>query len=71
MERDEIEKLKKNRNKSKSVKKTGSLPQVPFDGFSNASLSRGNSITASMVNMNETSEFDLEESEFNNVDKNE
>lgn len=72
-EREEIEKLKKNRNKSKGMKKNGSLPQVPFDGFQNTStaLSRGNSVSCSMVNLNETSEFDLEESEFNNVDKNE
>lgn len=53
------------------MKKTpGSLPSVPTDGFStvsNSSLSRA----TSMISMNENSEFDLEESEFNNIDKNE
>ena len=76
-EKEEIEKLKKNRNKNKSVKKTPSvLPSVPTDGFSNVSshsLARGHSSSSSfnMVSLNENSEFDLEESEFNNIDKNE
>jgi hypothetical protein len=34
-DREEIEKLKKNRNKAKTVKKSGTLPSVPLDGFSN------------------------------------
>lgn len=35
-EREDIEKLKKNRNKHKTVKKSGTvLPSVPTDGFSN------------------------------------
>jgi hypothetical protein len=34
-EREEIDKLKKNRNKNKVVKKGQSLPAVPTDGFSN------------------------------------
>jgi hypothetical protein len=39
-EKEEIEKLKKNRNKNKSLKKGTSLPSVPVDGFnSNSSMS--------------------------------
>eukprot|EP00347_Sterkiella_histriomuscorum_P019462 403341542 len=72
-EKDEIERMKKNRNKQKNVKKTpGALPSVPTDGFSSissGSLSRAPSMN--MVSMSENSEFDLEESEFNNIDKNE
>ena len=33
-EKDEIERLKKNRNKQKLKKTGGSLPAVPTDGFS-------------------------------------
>jgi hypothetical protein len=64
--KEEIEKLKKNRSKVKQAKKGNNLPSVPYDSFVN--VSRGN---GSMINANENSEFDLEESEFNNVDKNE
>lgn len=76
-EKEDIEKMKKNRNKTKSVKKSASvLPSVPTDGFSNingSSLQRGMSTLNSinMISLNENSEFDLEESEFNNIDKNE
>jgi hypothetical protein len=69
-EKEEIEKLKKNRNKTKALKKSTTLPAVPMDGFSgnnNKSISGG----AGLMQMNECSEFDLEESEFNNIDKNE
>ncbi len=54
------------------------LPAVPTDGFSGnqSSTSRQNSTISQTQNggimtMNEPSEFDLEESEFNNIDKNE
>ena len=80
-EKDEIERLKKNRNKSKLKK---GLPAVPTDGFSNNSTSgsvnqnsvisrsiANNSISNMAASLNEPSEFDLEESEFNNIDKNE
>ncbi|CDW74566.1 protein kinase domain containing protein [Stylonychia lemnae] len=76
-EKEEIEKLKKNRNKVKSVKKSASvLPSVPTDGFSNISGSSmqrnmSNNGLNSIASLNENSEFDLEESEFNNIDKNE
>ena len=56
-EKDEIEKMKKNRkreNKQANKQKPNGLPQVP-DAFG----------------VLEQSEFDLEESEFNNIDKNE
>jgi hypothetical protein len=49
---------------------------VPVDGFSttgaapSSSLQRSHSVNSG-VNLNENSEFDLEESEFNNIDKNE
>jgi len=46
---------------------------VPTDAFSHVSagsLHRGLS-SSSSFNLNENSEFDLEESEFNNIDKNE
>lgn len=56
LEKEEIEKMKKNRKRdSKIAKKANGLPQVP-DAFGT---------------FNEQSEFDLEESEFNNIDKNE
>jgi hypothetical protein len=72
MEKEEIEKLKKNRNKSKTLKKGSSLPAVPTDGFSGNSRSMStNAGNSGLISMNETSEFDLEESEFNNIDKNE
>jgi hypothetical protein len=47
------------------------LPAVPTDGFSgnnNRSMGGGNT---GLLQLNECSEFDLEESEFNNIDKNE
>lgn len=54
------------------MKKTpGALPSVPTDGFSTVSNSSALSRVPSMVSLNENSEFDLEESEFNNIDKNE
>lgn len=57
MEKDEIEKLKKNRKREIKMnnKNKNNLPLVP-DAFGL---------------LNEQSEFDLEESEFNNIDKNE
>ena len=65
-EKEEIEKLKK---KAKQVKKqssnAGSKPPVPTDGFNSQKQSCGLPI------INENSEFDFEESEFNNIDKNE
>ncbi len=79
-EKDEIDKLKKNRNKNKQLKKLPSVPSLPFDAFNNGGnggtgLSRQVSTTSintnQFVGLNETSEFDLEESEFNNIDKNE
>ena len=50
---------------------TTTLPAVPSDGFAGGSLNRNNSTNNGILGMNETSEFDLEESEFNNIDKNE
>lgn len=63
------------------------LPQVPFDSFSKlprtasangTTTVAGHNTTTHVVQsntggimMNENSEFDLEESEFNNIDKNE
>lgn len=57
VEKDEIEKLKKNRKRDQKLimKNKSNLPLVP-DAFGL---------------LNEQSEFDLEESEFNNIDKNE
>lgn len=60
VEKEEIEKLKKNRKRdaklnNKNKQALTNLPQVP-DAFGL---------------YNEQSEFDLEESEFNNIDKNE
>ena len=70
LEKEEIEKLKKrakqnkrgqnNQNNSASSKM---LPPVPLDAFG-----RSNGL---LPLMNENSEFDFEESEFNNIDKNE
>ena len=64
-EKEEIEKLKK---RAKQIKKqssnAGSKPPVPTDGF-NSKQSCG------LTLVNENSEFDFEESEFNNIDKNE
>ena len=62
--------MKKNRNKQK-IKKTGTLPAVPTDGFSGNGSRMGNLTASNGLAMNELSEFDLEESEFNNIDKNE
>lgn len=65
MEREEIEKLKK---RTKQSKRNGNgnqskmpPPATPYDGFGRGGLPL----------LNENSEFDFEESEFNNVDKNE
>ena len=69
VDKEEIEKMKKNRNKNKGLRAKG-LPSVPTDGFSGNSRSTMGS-TGGLIGMNETSEFDLEESEFNNIDKNE
>lgn len=44
------------------------LPPVPLDAFGRVG---GGSITGLPPLMNENSEFDFEESEFNNIDKNE
>ena len=55
LEKEEIEKLKK---RAKSQKRK---PPVPADAFGNGRLPL----------INENSEFDFEESEFNNIDKNE
>ena len=55
-EKEEIEKLKKRSKASKKEK--NKLPMVPTDAFNKTII-------------NELSEFDLEESEFNNIDKNE
>ena len=70
VDKEDIERLKKNRNKSK-VQKKGNLPLVPTDGFSGNSRGGSNGIQNSMLSFNENSEFDFEESEFNNIDKNE
>jgi hypothetical protein len=62
LEKEEIEKLKK---RAKSFKKSkATLPQVPVDAF-------GRMQNGGLPLLNENSEFDFEESEFNNVDKNE
>ncbi|CDW76433.1 protein kinase domain containing protein [Stylonychia lemnae] len=68
-EKEQIERLKKSSNKSKSIsKKIGKeLPQVPQDGFSNGSQRQN----CGMIGYTENSEYDLEQSEFNNIDKNE
>ena len=58
IEREEIEKLKKNRNKNQSSKNRN-IPSVPADGFSSISLERQSSIQP-LTLMNELSEFDLE-----------
>ena len=52
------------------TKKNQPLPTVP-DGFNSMARSVSNSSTNQFVGLNENSEFDLEESEFNNIDKNE
>lgn len=75
-EKEEIEKLKKNRSKNKTLKKGTSLPSVPVDGFNNnsqMSISRqGSTANSNFIgSFNDNSEFDLEQSEFNNIDKNE
>jgi hypothetical protein len=75
-EKDEIDKLKKNRNKNKQLKKLPSVPSLPFDSFSSSNgltrqISTTSTNTNQFVGLNENSEFDLEESEFNNIDKNE
>ena len=69
VEKEEIEKLKKNRNKGSKIVKKNGLPAVPTDGFSG--LTKYGTTNGLLLGMNETSEFDLEESEFNNIDKNE
>eukprot|EP00350_Pseudokeronopsis_sp_OXSARD2_P011001 CAMPEP_0170553866 /NCGR_PEP_ID=MMETSP0211-20121228/11704_1 /TAXON_ID=311385 /ORGANISM="Pseudokeronopsis sp., Strain OXSARD2" /LENGTH=436 /DNA_ID=CAMNT_0010862487 /DNA_START=666 /DNA_END=1976 /DNA_ORIENTATION=- len=69
-QKEEIERLKKNRIKCKSLKKGASLPSVPYDGFSSIG-SMGRTTNGQLMDLNQNSEFDLEESEFNNIDKNE
>jgi len=66
IEREEIEKLKKRAKQSKRIGASASSskmppPATPYDGFARNGLPL----------MNENSEFDFEESEFNNIDKNE
>lgn len=61
-DKEEIEKLKRRSKPTKKEK--NKLPMVPTDGF-------GKQQTANNSLMNEASEFDLEESEYNNIDKNE
>lgn len=70
-EKDEIDQLKKKSRKESSkkpqqfVNQNGrQIPLVPTDGFSKPN-GGGQAI------LNEGSEFDLEESEFNNIDKDE
>jgi len=62
LEREEIEKLKKRAKQNKRSNGNGRMlpPPAPYDG-----MGRG------LPLVNENSEFDFEESEFNNVDKNE
>ena len=73
LEREEIDKLKKRakqaskRNNANGGSANGSgsrmlPPPVPMDGFAR---------TGGLPLVNENSEFDFEESEFNNIDKNE
>lgn len=45
------------------------LPPVPLDAFGRSTNGNGNGMLPHL--MNENSEFDFEESEFNNIDKNE
>ena len=73
-EKEEIEKLKKRAKSSKRGQANGNAangkmppPPVPMDGFA----SRGHMNGGGLPLMNENSEFDFEESEFNNIDKNE
>ena len=65
LEKEEIEKLKKRAKQNKRNQGTGNkmLPPVPVDAFGRP--------TNGLPLMNENSEFDFEESEFNNIDKNE
>ena len=73
LEREEIEKLKK-RSKSKRGANSSAAhqankmlpPPAPYDGYG-----RGNLTSGGLPLVNENSEFDFEESEFNNIDKNE
>eukprot|EP00347_Sterkiella_histriomuscorum_P024033 403332537 len=68
-EKEEIEKLKKSKtiNSRRAQKKNGKdLPLVPIDGFSSNSGRQ-----SGISQINEPSEYDLEQSEFNNIDKNE
>jgi len=65
LEREEIEKLKKRSKSKRGVNSSQAAskmlpPPAPYDGYG-----RG------LPLMNENSEFDFEESEFNNIDKNE
>jgi len=62
LEKDEIDKLKKRANAYRRNK--ANLPPVPVDAF-------GRMQNGGLPLLNEDSEFNFEESEFNNVDKNE
>ena len=67
-EKEEIEKLKKrakNQRKSNGVSGSKTLPPVPTDAFG------GPKVNGGLPLINENSEYDFEESEFNNIDKNE
>lgn len=61
LEKDEIDKLKK---RAKAQRRKQIAPPVPVDAF-------GRMQNGGLPLLNENSEFDFEESEFNNVDKNE
>ena len=72
LEKEEIEKLKKRAKASKRGMNNGQSgnkqmmpPPVPVDAFGRSTM------TGALPIMNENSEFDFEESEFNNIDKNE
>ncbi len=47
------------------------MPTVPYDGFGTISRQMSTNTNGQLMGLNENSEFDLEESEFNNIDKNE
>ena len=65
LEKEEIEKLKKRAKSSKRNNASVKIqpPPVPLDAFGRSTLG--------LPLVNENSEFDFEESEFNNIDKNE
>ena len=77
-EKEEIEKLKKRAKQGSKKGQAGGgsaasqakmLPPVPLDAFGRSTNGNGNGMLPHL--MNENSEFDFEESEFNNIDKNE